>query len=211
MTIRRILTSPLTMLSVALQLILLLGSPNAAFAHCDTLDGPVVNAARQALATANVNLLLIWVKSSDEEEIRTAFQKTLAVRKLNPAARELADHYFFETLVRVHRQGEGAPYTGLKPAGADLVPAIPAADKALVTGNVAQVSKLLTDTVQTGLRKQFNNVLSKKNFNKDDVAAGREYVEAYVEYIHYAERIYEGAVEPAPGHYPETTAASHKD
>jgi hypothetical protein len=196
----------------AFLLVLLLWAPNAALAHCDTLDGPVVKAARQALDTGNVNLVLIWVQNDDEAELKTAFQKALAVRKLSPAAKDLADYYFFETLVRLHRHGEGAPYTGLKPAGTDLGPAVPAGDKALEAGTVEPLGKLLVDTVQTGLRKQFNNVQSKKTFKKDDVAAGRKYVEAYVEYIHYVERIYEGATEPAHGHYPEAgTAAAHKD
>jgi hypothetical protein len=43
------------------------------------------------------------------------FTKTLAVRKQSKEAKELADMYFFETLVRIHCAGEGAPYTGLKP------------------------------------------------------------------------------------------------
>ena len=94
--------------------------PNRGFAHCDGLDGPVVKVAQKALETGNVNLVLIWVQKKDEGEVKKAFQKTLAVRKLNPQAKELADMYFFETLVRIHRAGEGEPYTGLKPAGRDL-------------------------------------------------------------------------------------------
>ncbi len=107
--------------------------------------------------------------------------------------------------------GEGAPYTGLKPAGRDLGPAIPAGDKALETGSVEPVVKLLTDAVQEGMREQFKVVMSKRNFGKDNVAAGREFIEAYVEYIHYVERIYEATKEPAIGHYPESGAPAHKD
>jgi len=120
----------------------------------------------------------------------------------------MADTYFFETLVRVHRQGEGAPYNGLKPAGADLGPAVPAADKAIATGNVDPVATLLTQTLQSGLHEQFSKVQARKNYNKDDVAAGREYVEAYVEYVHYVERLYEAAKEGAHGHYAESTPAA---
>lgn len=58
------------------------------------------------------------------------------MRKLSLEARQLADMHFFETLVRLHRAGEGAGFTGLKPAGRDLGPAIPAADKALRDANV---------------------------------------------------------------------------
>lgn len=57
----------------------------------------------------NVNLVLIWVQKTDEDEVKKAFQKTLAVRKLNPQAKELADTYFFETLIRIHRAENGHP------------------------------------------------------------------------------------------------------
>ena len=189
----------------------LLFVPVTTFAHCDGLDGPVVKAARQALDTGNVNLVLIWVQKAGEAEIKNAFQKTLSIRKLSPLAKDMADNYFFETLVRVHRTGEGASYSGLKPAGRDLGLAIPAGDKALETGSVEPAVKLLTDAVQKGLREQFKVVMSKKNFSKDNIAAGREYIEAYVEYIHYVERLYEATKDPAKGHFPESAATAHKD
>ncbi len=167
--------------------------PTLALAHCDGLDGPVVKAAQQALATGNVNLVLPWVRTADEGEIRQAFAKTLAVRKLNPEARELADLYFFETLVRVHRAGEGQPYTGLKPAGRDLGPAIPAADKAIDTGSVEPVVKMITGAASEGIRERFERLVAKKDFRTGDVSAGREYVQAYVDYIHYVEALHEAA------------------
>lgn len=191
--------------------LVLLVAPVSTFAHCDGLDGPVVKAARQALDTGNVNLVLIWVQRNDEAAIKNAFQQTVNIRKLSPAAKEFADMYFFETLVRVHRAGEGAPYTGIKPAGRDLGPAIPVGDKALETGSAEPIVKLLTDAVQKGLREQFKVVMSKKNFAKDNIEAGRESIEAYVEYIHYVERIYEATKESARGHYPESGTPVHKD
>lgn len=184
--------------------ILFFGSAKV-FAHCDGLDGPVVTVAKKALETGDVNLVLIWVQKKDEAEIKKAFQKTLAVRKLNPEAKELADMYFFETLVRIHRAGEGAPYTGLKPAGRDLGPAIPAADKAIVDGKLEPLFKLLTDTIHNGLHEKFKDVMAKKNFKKDDVEAGRKYIEAYVLFIHYVEELHEAAKKEkaAHGHFSE--------
>ena len=182
-----------------------------ASAHCDGMDGPVVKAAQEALAKGEVNLVLIWVRKSDEAEIRRSFDQTLIVRKLSPQARELADMYFFETLVRIHRAGEGAPYTGLKPAGRDLGPAIPAADEAVKSGDVAPLTNLLVDTMRAGLLDRYKKVLAAKSYNVQDVDAGREYVEAYVTYIHYVEGMYEAAKNPASGHYPEATTAPHRD
>jgi Family of unknown function (DUF6448) len=187
-------------------LALFLCLPVVTYAHCDGVDGPVVVAAQKALESGNVDLVLIWVQKKDEQTIKDAFLKTLAVRKFDSKAKELADMYFFETLVRVHRAGEGAPYTGLKPAGRDLGPAVPAGDKALVDGKLEPLAKLLMKTVEEGLHGQFEQAMSRKKFKADDVEAGREFIEAYVQYIHYVERLYEAAKTPAPGHFPEAAA-----
>jgi hypothetical protein len=188
--------------------VLLLTIPMFAFAgylwaHCDGLDGPVVKAAEKALATGNVNFALIWVQPSDETELRNTFRQALAVRALSPEAKNLADRHFFETIVRLHRSGEGAPYTGLQPSGRDLGPAIPAADRAVESGDVEAVAKLLTDEVKRGLTAHFTELRTRRSYDVDDVAKGREYVKAYVEFIHYVERIHDASVGASEGHYPE--------
>jgi hypothetical protein len=184
--------------------IALLGlTPARALAHCDGVDGPVVKAAQRALETRNPALVLIWVQEKDEREIQTAFEHTLAVRELSPRAKELADRFFFETLVRVHRAGEGAPFTGLKPAGRDLGPAIPAADEAVRSGSVEPVRQLLTDAFQQRLREEFGRVMAAKTFTSDDLAAGRAYINAYVEFIHFVERLYDSTMQAPHGHFDE--------
>lgn len=177
--------------------------------HCDGMDGPVVTLARRALEAGNVNLVLPWVREEDEAEIREAFTHALAVRKLRGEAKALADMHFFETLVRVHRAGEGAPYTGLKPAGRDLGPAIPAADRALEAGSIDKVLKTLNDAVRKGLHEHFHRALEHKGFAPNDVRAGRQYVEAYVPYIHYVERLWQAASGAAHGHHAEPVEAEH--
>ena len=52
---KRIMT---LLIAVALASAALLLAPTAALAHCDGLDGPVVTAARKALESGNVNLVL---------------------------------------------------------------------------------------------------------------------------------------------------------
>ena len=185
---------------VALAMALTLVVPAAARAHCDGLDGPVVKAAQKALAAKNVALVLIWVQEKDEAEIRAAFDRTLAVRTLSPEARALADRYFFETLVRVHRAGEGEPYTGLKPAGRDLGPAIPAVDKALEKRSVEPILNLFRTELDARLQELFTEVAAADRFKDTDVAAGREWVKAYVQLLHFAERM-QAALYPSPhGH-----------
>lgn len=181
-------------------LVLLTFVPVVVQAHCDGMDGPVVRAATQALDRGDLNMVLIWIQAGDEPGLRKASTRAMAVRNLNPQAKELADLYFFETVVRLHRAGEGAPYTGLKPAGRDLGPAIPAADKAVEEGSGAALVKMLTEASVGGVRERFAKVLATKNFKGDNVQAGREYVKAYIEFVHYIERLYSAT--RASGHDP---------
>lgn len=177
-------------------IILVLATAGNALAHCDTLDGPVVNLARQALAKGDVKIILPWVAADKEVEIKKAFDLAVAVRGKGEEEKELADTYFFETLVRVHRAGEGAPYTGLKPARLDLGPAIPAADKALETGDPEELLKLINGKVHDGIHKYFVAAREKKTHAGDSVEAGRAYVNAYVPYLHFVERLYNDATTP---------------
>jgi hypothetical protein len=174
-----------------------------ATAHCDGLDGPVVTAARQALERGDPNLVLIWVRAEDEEAARSAFRHAADVRRLGAEARELADRYFFETIVRLHRAGEGAPYTGLQPASRDLGPAIPAADRAVASGSAAEVSALLSEELAQGIGARFDELQRRRSFAPADLPAGREYIASYVAFIHYVEGAHEALQRSAQGHYPE--------
>jgi hypothetical protein len=187
----------------------LLALPPLVWGHCDTLDGPVVIDAKAALAKGDIAPVLKWIPASGEHEVREAFAKTLAVRGKGKEAQELADTWFFETLVRVHRASEGAPYTGLKAAGAEEE-TIVAADKALATGKVDDLVKLVVEAVEHGIRHRFEQTAEKKKHAEQDVEQGRAYVASYVDFIHYGERIYQDAANP-PSHHAEGAApAGHE-
>lgn len=203
---------PILATAVAVAALATLASPRAARAHCDTLDGPVVAAARQALAARDVTPVLKWVTPEAEPQIRAAFQRTLAVRGESDAARDLADQFFFETLVRIHREGEGFPYTGLAPAGTPISPAIRAADAALESGNADALVKELTELVAGGVRQRFAHAREARQHATQSVEAGREFVATYVALTHYAEAI-EAAGAGHAGHEPtakESPAHAHQ-
>ena len=162
--------------------------PGRVWAHCDSLEGPVVQDARLALEKGDPTPVLKWVNKEHEDEIRVAFKQTMAVREKGDDAKALADHFFFETLVRIHRAGEGEAFTGLKPAS-DVDPGIAAADKALQSGSTSELAKHMSAAVAEGIRKRFEVAAEKKKHVADSVEAGREYVEAYVDYIHFMESV----------------------
>jgi hypothetical protein len=187
MTGRRLYTTAILLATFAA---VALVTPSRAWAHCDSLDGPVVASARAALEAGDVALVLRWVRADDEAEIRAAFDRTLRVRAGAAEAREMADLWFFETLVRIHRAGEGAPYTGLKPAGWEPPSLVTAADASLVDGRVDALAARVSDHVARELRERHAHAMSLKDFAPADVEAGRRYVEAYVAYTHYLEALH---------------------
>lgn len=163
-------------------------------AHCDSMEGPVVKAAQKTLETANINYVLIWIKQENENEVKNLFEKVNKVRNLNDDARELADIYFFETVVRIHRMGEGEPYTGLKPVGYKPDKGIETADIAVETNSIEPVLAILDEEHHSKIKDMFDDLRSKKDYKVDDVKSGREYVAAYVHFIHYVEEL-SGTVE----------------
>ncbi len=190
---------------LATGLVLSAAVPTTVWAHCDTLDGPVVSAARLALQRGDIQPVLKWVKAEAEPEVRAAFQKTLTVRAAGGDARELADRYFFETLVRLHRAGEGAPYTGLKPAGSVEKP-IAAADDALARGSADTLSQLLAGHLAEGVKQRFARVSDAKARADETPEAGRRYVAAYVDYVHYVEAVVQAIHGAAHAHGDEVAA-----
>lgn len=169
--------------------------PLVAWPHCDAIDGPVAAAAAKALDTGNVNLALPYAPAEAEPEISGAFEQAVAVRTKGPEAKALADRYFMETVVRLHRQGEHAPYTGLKPAGRDYGPAIPAAEKAIASGNVDALLSVLDRVVSHAVTERFGHLSESPAVGpptaRSDVAAARKRVSAELAFIGYIEALYQ--------------------
>ncbi len=157
-------------------------------AHCDGWDGPVVLEAQEALRAGNLAPVLKWVSAEHEPEISAAFEKAVAASREGELAKEIGETWFLETLVRIHREGEGAPYTGLKPAG-QIEPAIQFADQALKNGSVESLAGRIGAEIERQIEERFAHANELKAKAANSPEAGREYVEAYVNYIHFVEGI----------------------
>lgn len=175
-------------------------------AHCDLLDGPVAKAVQKALETGNVNPVLAYAPAAAEAEIRSAFEKSRKVRGLGPDARALADQAFMETVIRLHRAGEGAAYTGLKPAGTDYGPVIPAADHAVETGDLAKLTAVLTEEIEHALRERLAHVREFQKASMEpktaaEVPHARERVSAELGFVTFAESIRQAALGKGAEHH----------
>jgi hypothetical protein len=162
-----------------------------AFAHCDWIKGPVVADAKTALSKGDITPVLKWIAPKDEAEVRSAFTRTLSARKIGGEARDIAEQWFFETVVRIHRASEGEPFTGLK--GNEYTPSegIEMADHAIESGSLDDVDKAL----RTALRERFTAAMDAMKHANDSVEAGRHFVHAYAEFVHYVDMVHRGVPE----------------
>lgn len=184
----------------------LLFQVQSAQAHCDSLDGPVAKAVYKALDDGNVNPVLAYAPATAEPEIRAAFEKSRKVRGLGAEARMLADQAFMETVIRLHRVGEGATYTGLKPAGIDYGPVVPAAEHAVETGDLAKLKAVLTEEIEHALRERLAHVRELKKAPLEpktaaEVPHSRERISAELGFIIFAESLRQTALGKGAEHH----------
>ena len=169
------------------------------------MDGPVVVAARRALDAVDVDVILPYVHADGEPEVREAFERALKARALGGEARDVADRWFFETAVRVHRAGEGAPFTGLTPAGRDVGPVIPVAERALETGSVDELVEVLCAAARGEVARRHGHAMALKQHVGNGVAEAREYVEAMLGLQVWAHGVYQKVIADPHAH-----AGSHE-
>lgn len=162
--------------------------------HCDTRDGPIAEAVSKALEAGNVNFILIWIPPDSEDEMKDVFERGLKARRLGKEAKEVADDWILETAVRLHRAGEGAPYTGIKPAGLDEGPVVPRAERAIESGDPEELLEFMRAAVDEELSRRFHLVSSAKDYDPDDVASGRRYVEAFIGFVVYSHHLHQHIV-----------------
>lgn len=177
------------LLAIATTSALALPLATPAFAHCDALDGPLISEARLALESGDITPVLKWIPADDEAELASMFDKTLEVRALGDNARELADQQFFAKLVATHRAYEGAPFTGIKPAG-EIDPAVQLADRALEEGEIDTFLARLVEKFEQETRSAFETTLAARQRAGDNPELGREFVDHYVHYVHYLEDVH---------------------
>ena len=174
---------------------LLLGA-QVAYSHCDSVDGPVAKAVEKALKTGNPFPVLAYAPATAESELRTSFDQARSVRTMGPEARALADRSFLETAIRLHRAGEGAPFTGIKPAGIDYGPAIPAAERAVETGDLSTLKTVLIEEIEHALQERLAHVRETQTATREprsagEVADARKRISAELGFITFAETVHQ--------------------
>lgn len=177
--------------------------------HCDAKDGPVVLAAQRALDSGDVEEVLPYVHEEGEAEVRECFARVMAARACGEEARRVADEWFFETVVRIHRAGEGAAFTGLRPAGLGHGPVVPLAEAALQTGDIHPLLDRLSTSLLVELQEKFQAALRARTGPGASLAARRQAVEAELAFIVWSHKTY--ACISGPALHGEAPKEAHRD
>ncbi|HAX95905.1 MAG TPA: hypothetical protein DCY35_05210 [Prolixibacteraceae bacterium] len=167
-----------------------LGMAKPASAHCDSYDGPVITDARKAIDAQDPALVLKWVSASQESEILPLFNKVVDLKSGDQEIFQIVEKHFLETLVRLHRETEGAPYTGLKPAGTTK-PIVQLSDQALDTKDTDGLLKKLNNRIGQVVREKYEAAVALARTKDDNAEAGRAWVKAYVDYTHTLEALHD--------------------
>jgi len=174
---------------MSLTIIFALVAVQPAEAHCDSYDGPVLKDAAKALETNNVELIKKWISAEDEAAVVALFHKTYNLREGDQEVYEIVQTHFFETFVRLHRQMEGASYTGLKPAGT-TEKIVVMSDNALVSGDIDHLLNALSNHVNSVLKEKYEKVATLEKVKNESPEKGRQFVAAYVDYTHSIEAVH---------------------
>lgn len=188
----------LLVIATALVGTVLLTTSTPASAHCDSEQGPVAAAARKALETGDVSLISPYVQPEYEKELAAAFKQSRAVRAQGGQSKSLAEQYFVETAIRLHRLGEGAAYIGMTD---EATPdSIVTADAAMTSGSMAEVNEMLSHAIAEGVEAKYHAVVEarEKAEKLGTVEAHRERVEAELIFEKYVYELYTAATAANP-------------
>lgn len=177
---------------------LMFGFVSTSQAHCDRVNGPVATDARKALETGDISHALIWVTDQQAKELKSTFEQSLKVYTKGDESQELAERYFMSETVRLHREAEGMPFTGLKPAQPSAKD-IQIAEQALASGELAPVTDMLATEIQKKTSGLYSKAMEANSKKDNSVEAGREWVDAYVKYIVYVHKLYQN-IQAGPAH-----------
>lgn len=186
---------------LAIVVLLMSVFPVVSFAHCDSVAGPVAKDVQKALTTGELSPVLKWIRPADEPELTAAFERARVVRKNGQESAKLADQFFLETAVRLHRASEGEPYAGLKPASAAEEPAPSLVDAALSKNALESVEETVISEIRSALQAKISQLEKMRKQTEVSPTHGRAYVRAYVELIHYIERLQDSSVSKADEHH----------
>lgn len=146
-------------------------------------NGPVMRAAKMALETGNVDYILIWVPEESANTLKNLLEKTCCERTTRRKARNHSVEWYMQTINRLHSEYFRPHDLNISTKTAEERRTILQVEKACETGNFDEIATVMQVTSDEEIRRRFNEVLDKSDYDVDNIAAGRAYVSAFTDFI----------------------------
>lgn len=153
--------------------------------HHNQLNAQVIKAAKMALDSGNVNYILIWVPEESENKLKNLLEKTCCESSTRDNIQNRAVDWYFKTVNRLHYASGWTSCPGMKSESIDENPIVLKVERAIETGNINEIFGVIPDTPTGDVRRRFCDVMNKKNYNVNNIAAGRDYVSSFIDLIVY--------------------------
>jgi hypothetical protein len=157
-------------------------------------DGPVISAAKRALETGNAHYILIWIPEESENTVKNLLEKAYCERYTQKNAYNHIVDWYFETINHLHSVHYGPYNLTISTKAPEEKTIIFLVERTCESGNFEEITTVIQDTPSGEMRQRFNDVMKKRNYGVENIAAGRVYVSAFTDFIAFVNNLRSGSL-----------------
>lgn len=157
-------------------------------------NGPVMSAAKKALETGKAHHILIWIPEASENTLKNLLEKACCERRIQTDGYDHIIDWYFATVRRFHSVGYGPRNLNISLKTLEEKTIISLVERACESGNFEEIAMVIPDIPAGELRQQFNDVMKKRNYDVENIAAGRVYVSEFTDFIAFVNRSRSGSL-----------------
>jgi hypothetical protein len=145
--------------------------------------GPLLRAVKRAPETSKAHRIMIRIPEKPENTVKNLWEKAYCVRNTHKDVHDHIVDWYFETINRLHSMYYGSHSLNISLQAQEEKTIIFLADKAGKSNNFEEITMGIPGTPAGEMRQRFNNVMRKRDYGGETIAAGRFYISALTSFI----------------------------
>lgn len=160
----------------------------------DSHNGPMMIAAKRALETGKAHHILIWIPEKSENTLKNLLEKVCCKRRIQADGHDRIVDWYFETISRFHSGYYGPHNLNISTKTPEEKSIIFLVESACESGNFEEITTVIRDTPTGEMRQRFDDVMKKRNYCEENIAAGRVYVSVFTYFIAFVNNLRTGSL-----------------
>lgn len=156
-------------------------------------NGPGMDAAKKALETGKAHHILIWIPEELKSTLKNFLEKACCERNTRKNVHGHAVDWHFQTIHRLQSLYYGPHNLNITTKEPEEKAIILLVERACEGGNFEEITTVIPDTPTGDMPQRFNDVMKKKNYDVENIAAGRVYVSAFTDFIVFVNNLRSGS------------------